>query len=353
MKSIGSLQAHYNSHSLTTCDCWLITQRDGTQLGFTDHPQDLTIDSVLYESVGGFQRTALEAKSGVGADNHVLLGIIDSDRVTTEDIQGRKYEGATAHHFTVNYNDPSGPKEKHGYGFIGQIKLNGKVWEAEFTSLASLLERELCETRSPYCRVPFGSTRCGITVNPDVWTSAVTVAVGDVVRNPTYDGRRHVYTVAGVTSVTAPAFASVIGSSVSDGTATLQAADAYFKHFSVTSVISDRNTFIASVIDGVASNWYQFGACVFSTGDNAGNTMDVKTNTSAGQFEVLFDFPFTITNGDEGWLTVGCNHKLKENTDVAGASYTGHCRAKFSNAANFQGDPEIPGVDAIIAGDRS
>ena len=350
-KSLGELQTHYESGSTSIADCWLVVRKDGTQLGFTDSPEDLTIGGVLYEGNAGFDRTATEASSGLGADNHMLIGIIDSDRVTVEDIQGRKYQGATVYHFSVNRNNPTGTQDKHGYGFIGQIRLRGKVWEAEYTSLATLLEREVGEVTSPYCRVRLGSTRCGVTLNPDVWTSAATVAVGDVVRNPTYDGRRHVAVSAGVTSTGVPAFASTVGSTTSDGTVTWQTAEGYFKHFSVTSVISERNSFVASVLGGMTDNYYQFGEVVFSTGANATLEMDVKTNNSVGNLEVLFDFPFAIAVGDEGYLTVGCNHKLKDAGDTPGTAYTGHCRAKFSNAANFQGDPETPGLDVIVAGD--
>lgn len=363
MKSLSELQTHYNSDSLTTCDCWLVVLRDGvtiggkSRLGFTDHPEDLTIDGDLYEGNVGFDRTATEVKNSLGADNHKLLGVIDSVRITREDIQGRRFEGAVVYHFSVDYTNPGGTKDKHGYGFLGEITLRGNIWEAEFTSLSTVLERELLETRSPYCRVALGSPRCGVTLNPDAWTSVVTVAVGDVVRNPTPDGLRHVYVSAGVTSTAAPAFASIVGSSVSDGTATLQAAEAFFHHFSVTSVI-DRRTFVASVLGGAASSWFQHGTCLFSTGDNAGYPLQVKQHTSTGQVEVIFDFPFTVANGDEGSLTAGCNHKLKDVGDVAGASYTGHCRTKFytkapgtGNAANFQGDPEIPGIDQLLGGD--
>lgn len=352
MKTLGALQDHYNSNSTTKCDCWLVVCRDGDQLGFTEHPENLNIDGVTYEARTGFDRTATEVRNGLNPDNHNLIGSIDGDRITEEDILGRKYEGATVYHFSVDYTDPTGAQDKQSYGFLGETKLNGKIWEAEFTSLSVLLERELCETRGPYCRVKLGSSRCGITLQPQEWSAATTIPVGTVVRNPTADGYRYTAISAGVTS----AAVSFTTSTTVDGTVTWEAQEAFFKHFSVVSVTEDKSKFEASVIGGVTSAWYQFGECVFSTGNNAGWAMDVKADASTGHIEVLFDYPFTIEVGDSGSLTVGCNHKLRDAGDTPGSPYTGHCRSRFSNtvrnqAVFFQGDPETPGLDAIVAGD--
>lgn len=344
---LGSMASHYLSDDLSTCDCWLVVCVDGDQYGFTDHPESLTIDGITYYGARGFERTATEATAQLSPDNHLLKGIISTD-VTAEDIQGRKFHGAQVYHFSVNYNDPAGGKDRHGYGYIGDIKLRGKVWEAEFTSLSVLLEREIVETRSPYCRVALGSERCGVVLQPAVWSASATVAIGDQVLAPAYDGRRYVAASAGVTGASAPVFTA---STTSDGSATWQAAEAYIKHFTVTSVINARHIFVASVVGSIAPRWFQFGQCVFSTGDNTGWAMDVKAHNSSMQIEVLFDYPFQIAVGDTGALTVGCNHKLKDKGDVSGSPYTGHCRARFNNAVHFQGDAEIPGIDGVLAGD--
>ena len=60
--------------------------------------------------------------------------------------------------------------------------------------------------------------------------------------------------------------------------------------------------------------------------------------------------PYAVATGDGYKITAGCNHLLRMGSDVIGSAYTGDCRAKFDNVVNFRGEPEITGLNFVLAG---
>jgi len=84
-----------------------------------------------------------------------------------------------------------------------------------------------------------------------------------------------------------------------------------------------------------ASDWFTEGILEFTTGDNAGYSRKVK-GFAAGQFTFSLPFPFDISIGDTYSAITGC----RKRHDV-------DCRDKFDNILNFQGEPHLPGQDAL------
>lgn len=84
-----------------------------------------------------------------------------------------------------------------------------------------------------------------------------------------------------------------------------------------------------------ADDWYTNGLVVWSTGANAGLTSKV-TAYADGQFTLMTDMPSDIEVGDTLQAIAGCHGRMEED-----------CRDKFSNVVNFQGEPHLPGVDAL------
>ncbi len=97
-------------------------------------------------------------------------------------------------------------------------------------------------------------------------------------------------------------------------------------------------------------DWYGDGTFECTSGDNAGYTRRIKT-FAAGvfTFDIAFDFPFLV--GDDYVAIAGCrkrHERTLENPD--GIS---DCFDKFDNVLNFQGEPNLPGLDAISATDTA
>lgn len=87
-----------------------------------------------------------------------------------------------------------------------------------------------------------------------------------------------------------------------------------------------------------ANGYFAFGKVVWLTGLNAGLQMEIiQYNNASGQFVLFLPMPFNIQAGDTFNLWVGCDKRFAT------------CRDKFSNGANFRGEPYIPTGDQAMA----
>lgn len=111
--------------------------------------------------------------------------------------------------------------------------------------------------------------------------------------------------------------------------------------FSSTGTVSSASGNRLLTVTGLSNNtngFYALGKLTFSSGDNDGLTIPVKLHSVSGgttRVTLWEPAPFTITGGTTFSIFAGC------------AKDSGTCGSKFSNIANFQGFPFIPGNDAL------
>ena len=98
--------------------------------------------------------------------------------------------------------------------------------------------------------------------------------------------------------------------------------------------VTNRQIFKASALTQNAG-WFVGGEVVWTGGNNAGTRMEVKEFSDT---QVVLALPMgkTIQAGDTFNIIAGCD-KTKET-----------CIAKFSNIINFRGEPDVPGMDAMM-----
>jgi len=104
--------------------------------------------------------------------------------------------------------------------------------------------------------------------------------------------------------------------------------------YSVTSA-----TVLTFDADSSASDTYTYGRVLFTSGANAGIEREVKRHilvTGRAQIELQEAFQFVVAVSDTATLEVGCDRRLTT------------CVSRFSNAANFRGEPYLPGTDQIL-----
>ncbi|MDX3910333.1 MAG: DUF2163 domain-containing protein [Sphingobium sp.] len=89
-----------------------------------------------------------------------------------------------------------------------------------------------------------------------------------------------------------------------------------------------------AVVGGVAAEAFAFGSLRWLTGANAGISQAVVANDAAGV--TLADAPtFAVEAGALALLTEGCDRRMAT------------CFGRFGNAANFRGEPYLPGNDLL------
>jgi uncharacterized phage protein (TIGR02218 family) len=93
-------------------------------------------------------------------------------------------------------------------------------------------------------------------------------------------------------------------------------------------------------LPALTDEWFTHGVLEFTSGKNTGQKLNVLGDRSVNnerRVVINQELPFAVVDGDQVWLTVGCDKSLTT------------CRDKFQNAANFQGFPHIPGEDWMMS----
>lgn len=106
---------------------------------------------------------------------------------------------------------------------------------------------------------------------------------------------------------------------------------------STTVTAAGQQTFTASGL-AQAADYFGYGLVTFDTGACAGITQQIKTHASGGVLTLTLPMLLPVANGDAITVVAGCRKRLEED-----------CRDKFDNVINFQGEPHLPGIDALTS----
>lgn len=83
------------------------------------------------------------------------------------------------------------------------------------------------------------------------------------------------------------------------------------------------------------NDYFANGAVTFTSGLNAGLSMEVR-DFSNGRFGLFLPLPYAIAIGDAFTVSAGCDKRFDT------------CVARFANAINFRGEPDVPGTDRLL-----
>lgn len=86
------------------------------------------------------------------------------------------------------------------------------------------------------------------------------------------------------------------------------------------------------------TDWYGNGVVRWTSGANSNMLCKVTAYNSDGTFTLQVPTPSDIEVGDTLAAVAGCRGRLLED-----------CRDRFDNVLNFQAEPHLPGVDALVA----
>ncbi|GGD93690.1 hypothetical protein GCM10011390_10560 [Aureimonas endophytica] len=167
------LAAHLAASATTLCQCWRLTRRDGTVLGFTDHDEALAFDGTVFEAASGLSASEAEAELGLAAGTREVSGALSSTSIAEKDILAGRYDGAEVETFLVNWSAP----EQHllvDKAELGEVKRGDSAFTAELRGLASRLDRRRGRLYRRRCDAQFGDAGCGIdTARADLFLDAV------------------------------------------------------------------------------------------------------------------------------------------------------------------------------------
>ena len=367
-----ALLAHIRGPIVTIAWCWKITRKDGQVFGFTTHVKDLVIGGMTYSAATGFMVTALDNSDGLSVDNLEISGVLSSVAFTTSDFQAGLWDAAALSIFFVNYLDLTMGQAPRFVGQFGEVKRGRVGFTAEQLGLTEPLSQRRGELTSKQCRAVLGDSRCKVNLVPYTRTGTISSPTSrsfvDAARtepigwwaggNCTITSGASVGRKMEIKKSTdqgyielvlpiLPGFAAGDSYSMTPGcNHLLKAPGPPQTQSAVVFHVFDQETVTATGITYPAG-YFAGGVLTWTSGNNAGRSVGILTNGFDGTYA-----SFGMETLQGGVINVNDQFYVTANAAVAvnfAVAYLGDCKVKFANVLNFQGEPEIPGIDRTSA----
>jgi len=166
-----ALQARLDSGVTTLCRCWIVTRRDGTVQGFTDHDEDVPMGSTTCRAGTGLTGSEISQKHGLAVDSSELSGALSDDALNEDDLAAGLYDAAAVALWLVDWSEPS-LKVLIASGTLGEVRRDGTAFVAEVRGLSQALGEESGRLYTSRCGADLGDGRCRVDLT-----------------SPTYQGR--------------------------------------------------------------------------------------------------------------------------------------------------------------------
>ncbi len=154
------LQGRLDGGATRLCRCWLVSRKDGSEMGFTDHDEDVAFGGVIFRASSGMDATALQSATGLSVDNAQAVGALTSAAISEEDIRAGRYDGAEIRQWLVDWERPE-LRVLMFRGSLGEIRRADGAFEVELRGLAEALNAPVGRSVLRTCDRALGDGRCG------------------------------------------------------------------------------------------------------------------------------------------------------------------------------------------------
>ena len=338
MKTIRSeIQTKLDAGAIELVPCLRIELTNGTTFYMTDFIEDLVIGANTYLSTAGYTSSAITQTTSIRADVVDVEGILNIAGINAADFEAGLFDNASLFFFFTDYTDPVEDDIRMQSGFLGRVRLMDNQYVVEFVSLSERLKQNIGRSYNVKCDTELGSSVCGITLQPNVWTASTVVSVrqsmdaltGSKVRPSVQNGFFFECTTAGTTGVSEPSWNAVDGATTTDNTAVWTARTAFTLTGSITALTSQ--TILIDSTKTQPNQWWRAGIIEFTSGLASGFRMEIKDSLNTGQIELQLPLPREIAVSDTFTVVTGCEKRIDQD-----------CIAKFRNSTNHQGFPYVP-----------
>lgn len=274
-----TLQEKLDASATSFCHCWRLGRADGAVMGFTDHDCDLVFNGVTFRANTGLSASQLEMGLGLAPGTAEAAGALTDDSLAEKDLLNGLYDGAAVETWLVDWRNVE-DRILLDVATIGEVRRGEAAFSAELRSAAHVFDQPQGRTFQRGCSANLGDARCGVDLDAEAFKGTGVVAS----------------MTGGVLSV--------------------------------------------DLASPVAVGFFTGGAAAFTSGDNAGATLRIKSHGQDGLRATiaLWTAPgAAVAPGDAVTLTAGCDKSPST------------CQKKFGNIVNFRGFPHMPGNDRVIA----
>lgn len=157
--------------------CWRITRTDGTIIRTTDHDVPLTVGTETFAPASGFTASARQKQAGLAEQNFEVIGVLDSDAITDDDLRLGLYNGAQIDELLVDWLYPWAGALISAIYFVESVSFTGERWQAQVAGLTSKIRRQVGQVYSRLCRYDLGDSRCRFDLATETILGAVVSTV--------------------------------------------------------------------------------------------------------------------------------------------------------------------------------
>lgn len=293
----GALNSQINDvTSQYWASCWRIslTKVANRVYRFTDHPEDIFLtNGEKFQAMDGMDGSAEQRRDRFQGANRDIRGLISDSQITDTDLRDGIFADSIIDEYLVDTRLAGVSPISVTRYFVKGVSFDGSIWNADIDGIDSQYRQPVGENWGPMCRVEVFSTgpgKCNVST------------------------------------------------------------DGFFETSQIDLVLEARSQFIFTVSNSLweENGFGNDGFCTFGSGGNTGWKSRIKfhvSDTSLGTITVHERTPYDLAVGDVIIMLPGCN-KQAQGT----ASDVAHCRNRYDNILNFQGEPLIPGGDLARKG---
>lgn len=146
----------------TICTLWRLALGDSRVFLFTDHDDVLTVEGMTYHPRQSLVETDADARLGLRHDGGAVRGLFDMPDLTAADVREGALDGARLSRLSYDWRN-GGVPTLISVGRIGDVKVAGHGFEAEWLGLSSLLDRSTGRVFSRSCDASFCDSQCGLS----------------------------------------------------------------------------------------------------------------------------------------------------------------------------------------------
>ncbi|MCI4661431.1 MAG: DUF2163 domain-containing protein [Neomegalonema sp.] len=159
----AGMLADLRSGTAYTAMAFIVTRRDGTIFGFTDHDRAIVVDGVRCAPETGLDSSSIDTTVGSETDGLDVQGLLDSDAITIDDIEGGLWDGAAVRVLRVSWRDPA-QFAVLAECVIHSITRQGDSFSATLESASAAFSQVSGRTALGNCDATLGDDRCGLDV---------------------------------------------------------------------------------------------------------------------------------------------------------------------------------------------
>lgn len=276
-----ALRTHMEQGTTTLAHIVKLTRRDGFVLTVAlDHDRPIVFEGLVYQPAFGMVPSDLETSGNLSVDNMNAKGALMALGIAEADIAAGLWDLCEVRVMRVNWMDPATGAEKLKRGWFGEISVGRDSFNNEVRGITQKLQQTIGEVVSASCKAVLFDSRCKIVDTEGAWK---------------------------------------------------------FSGVAVTGVTSPRQ--LAASALGQAAGFFDAGKVTWTTGANAGLSMEIRAHTAGGAIELQEPMPYPVAVEDTFTIWAGCLKRATED-----------CTAKFNNIINFRGFPHVPGQDQMFRG---